>query len=131
VAKKEGLGIVTPEQVYEYVTSRECGFYPDKCKETHYWNCPDCGKYVSGNCAIVKLNHEEKGRAWLCEECHDIRFYIEVGKSLESPPTWGDLESIVDQLQKDIRTLRTEKSQALISLESYLDVIASKNEAKV
>jgi transcription elongation factor Elf1 len=60
---------VTPEEVYQYVITHECEFYPDKCKERHFWNCPSCGKEQSGNCAIVKLNHRDGG--WECEECYE------------------------------------------------------------
>lgn len=61
--------MMTPQEVYEFVSNRECPYFPDKCSEEHFWNCPDCGKQESGNCSIVKLNHIDGG--WACEACFD------------------------------------------------------------
>jgi hypothetical protein len=68
----KGVRVVTPEEVYQYVMTHECEFYPDKCKERHTWICPICGKETGANCAIVKLNHKDND--WDCYECTEVKW---------------------------------------------------------
>ena len=70
--------IYTVEQLYEFIETYECPWLPDKCKERHFWYCPDCGKVESGNCAIVKLNRIASDR-WVCWECYEKLLDLEWG----------------------------------------------------